>query len=81
MQIGPDQNYTKSLLLKLQESLAEACFQERVVVGRCQEQGKALGGISRSPPRAAKATPGHSADNCTAGASSKLFRTCCASDS
>lgn len=50
MQIGPNQNYIKSLLLSLLQCLVGACFQERVVVGGCQEQGKVLEGSLADPP-------------------------------
>lgn len=50
MQIGPDQNYIKSLLLRLLQCLVGACFQERVVGGECQEQGKVLEGSLTGPP-------------------------------
>lgn len=51
VQIGPDQNHIKSLLLSLLQCLVEACFQGRVVVGGCQEQGEVLEGSLTGPPK------------------------------
>lgn len=50
VQIGPDQYYIKSLLLSLLQCLVGACFQEWVVGGGCQEQGKVLEGSLTGPP-------------------------------
>lgn len=50
VQIGPDQNSIKSLLLSLLQCLVGACFQEQGVVGGCQEQGKVLEGSLTGPP-------------------------------